>query len=626
MKTPLLLFAALLAALFVGASAVPSRGDAGSGLIAWWRGEGDATDSAGANDGTLHGGYDFPAGVDGHAFRFNGVDGGINVADLDDLKLTQSLSIAAWVSLDHFPEFGWGQIVFRGDDRGGLDPYMLAVHHDGYLAFHVESETAQANLTAAVPVVGHYFHVAGTLDDETGVMRLYVNGAVAAETVTAVRPLRDLDPEHHPGLGIGHHPGYPDSPWPHPLAGSLDEVRLYDRALGADEVAGLLQHAPAAPSDLRTTALSPSEIGLSWSDNSDNEVGFSVEQRGPGEHDFTPVGSADADAPHFVVDGLQPHSGYGFRVRALGAALSSEPSNVAEATTLELPPLAPSDLHTTGVTASSVSLAWQDNSDNETAFILERRRGAEAFHPVATLDPGTTSATDDGLLPAATYAYRVFARGHGGDSAPSEVLEATTLPHPPIAPARLHVTAVSTTSVSLAWEDASDNENGFELFRHVEGEHEDTTLSLAADVTSYEDTGLEAGTTYVYSIRSVNAGGASERTSAVEAATPLAVGGRLRVPARVVLRARVGHSDTAQIQVRNESTTERLRVRVAGIEGPFVLVTQVGSFLLEPGAHRTLRVRFRPKRAGRVNGKLRLRSSDPDHLQVTVRLQATGVR
>ena len=52
--------------------------------------------------------------------------------------------------------------------------------------------------------MGQFVHVAATLDDATGAMTLYENGAVVAQTTTTVRPFGALDPTQEPGVGIGN--------------------------------------------------------------------------------------------------------------------------------------------------------------------------------------------------------------------------------------------------------------------------------------------------------------------------------------------------------------------------------------------------------------------------------------
>src|SRR5262249_11468598 len=51
-----------------------------SGAIADWKGEGNANDSAGANNGTLQGGAAFTSGVSGQAFSFDGSTGYVQFA------------------------------------------------------------------------------------------------------------------------------------------------------------------------------------------------------------------------------------------------------------------------------------------------------------------------------------------------------------------------------------------------------------------------------------------------------------------------------------------------------------------------------------------------------------------
>jgi len=75
-----------------------------------------------------------------------------------------------------------------------------------------------------------------------------------------------------------------------------------------------------------------------------------------------------------------------------------------------------------------VSLAWQDNSANETGFELERCAGSGCtnFALIATLGANTTSYTDSGLARRTTYRYRVRARNSAGASDYSNIVTATT--------------------------------------------------------------------------------------------------------------------------------------------------------------------------------------------------------
>jgi hypothetical protein len=205
-----------------------------NGLISWWTGDGTASDSAGGNDASLVSGATYASGQIGSAFSFDGVDDRVQVADSESLKLTESISVEGWVKATGVAN-QHGMILFRGDNRGGLDPYWLSVESNGQLVFVVENGTAAAGVSTTMPM-NQFIHIAGTLDDATGVMRLYVNGVQMSQTITTVRPFADLDPAYYPGIGIGNHGGYPNTGHNFPFKGLIDELKVYDRALSGEEV------------------------------------------------------------------------------------------------------------------------------------------------------------------------------------------------------------------------------------------------------------------------------------------------------------------------------------------------------------------------------------------------------
>jgi subtilisin len=114
--------------------------------------------------------------------------------------------------------------------------------------------------------------------------------------------------------------------------------------------------------------------------------------------------------------------GYGL-VRADRAAMncSSPPPQ---------PPAAPSNLVAVSQAARTVGLTWQDNSSNETQFVLERctvaKDGSCPYGLLATLPADTRSYSDASVARRTTYIYRVKARNSSGDSAYSVSNQITT--------------------------------------------------------------------------------------------------------------------------------------------------------------------------------------------------------
>ena len=89
------------------------------------------------------------------------------------------------------------------------------------------------------------------------------------------------------------------------------------------------------------------------------------------------------------------------------------------------PPSAATNLLATSVSSSQIDLSWDDNSDNESNFVIERKTDG-GFEIAATVDANVSSYSDVGLDDDTTYTYRVIAKNSDGDSEASNESSATT--------------------------------------------------------------------------------------------------------------------------------------------------------------------------------------------------------
>ena len=94
--------------------------------------------------------------------------------------------------------------------------------------------------------------------------------------------------------------------------------------------------------------------------------------------------------------------------------------NLTSVTPVTLPP-APVLVSVTRTSSSSVQIVWQDGSNRETGYLIQRRSADNLlWETVATVGANTTSFTDTGLDAGSDYVYRVVAQGSGGFSGYSE--------------------------------------------------------------------------------------------------------------------------------------------------------------------------------------------------------------
>ena len=306
---------------------------------------------------------------------------------------------------------------------------------------------------------------------------------------------------------------------------------------------------PAAPNLTGTPLTLEGQVMLVWQDPSDDSItGYQI-LRGP-DADSLAVIEEDTGSSATIYTDTSPAAGqtHTYAVKARNAAGLSPLSNTVTAT---MPPAAPTGL-TALPTHDSLMLSWHTpDHDGITGYQILRGPDADSLEVVAT-DTGSLAPwyVDTDVSEDTSYAYAVKALGAGGESAPSGVVEVSTLQaatitfvgpsveeDPPIAqqqqegdppPSPYHLRLfASHDRVTLRWGSygCCGNVTGFRILR---GPSEDTLEVLVADTGSatpwYVDSAVEAGTGYVYAIKSLNGNGESPESTSRSVTTSSAPG------------------------------------------------------------------------------------------------------
>jgi subtilisin family serine protease len=111
------------------------------------------------------------------------------------------------------------------------------------------------------------------------------------------------------------------------------QVRAFN-TIPADSAYSNVAVVPAAPTGLTATPISKTQIDLAWTDNANNEQGFSIWRKGPGEDVFSEIALVDENITTFSNTGLNRARNFTYVVKAYTDTGNSAYTNQAKAKTL----------------------------------------------------------------------------------------------------------------------------------------------------------------------------------------------------------------------------------------------------------------------------------------------------
>jgi chitodextrinase len=274
---------------------------------------------------------------------------------------------------------------------------------------------------------------------------------------------------------------------------------------------------PTVPAGLAATAVSPSEIDLSWTASSDNVgvTGYTVYRNG------VALGTTGAGVTAWNDTAAAAATTYTYSVDAFDAAgnhsaKSAPVSATTPATPDTQPPTVPTGVASNVGPVGEVDVSWSASTDNVvvTGYTLYRDGVV-----LATVSGTTLTYADHTVVGSTTYGYTADAFDAAGNhSAQSLVANATTPDWtPPSVPTGLAATAVSNGEIDVAWNASTDNVGvtGYTVYRNG------VAIGTVTGVTtSFADTSVGHGFSYSYTVDAYDgAGNHSARSTPISATT-----------------------------------------------------------------------------------------------------------
>lgn len=232
--------------------------------------------SGNGNVGTISGASRTSSGRFGAALAFDGINDWVTVASAASLNLTSRLTLEAWV----FPtQAGGWQTALMKEAPGDLRYALYTSTDTGRPAGYLKIGTDRSVYGATPLPLNAWTHVAVTYDGAA--MRLYINGAQSATQARTGNVATSSSPLYIGGNTV----------WGEYFKGTLDEVRIYNRALSASEILAD-SNTPIGPQTAKLVITAP----VSNATVTGPAVNVAYTTSGPL--------TAEVDHVHFVLDGV----------------------------------------------------------------------------------------------------------------------------------------------------------------------------------------------------------------------------------------------------------------------------------------------------------------------------------
>ncbi len=488
------------------------------GLVAHYPFEGDARDMSGyGNNGIVYGAaltndrFDSANG----AYAFDGLDDFIVVKDDDILSpANNKLTIAMWAKTN-YP--GNKYFLYKGNYHYDRE-YSMGLRSDSLFSFAINNLGGWENDQYGVPSItiaeqGIWYHIVGTWNGTY--QKIYVNGKLEN---TAAPPV--VIGNYNSDLYIGSYGGDISE---YAINATIDDIRIYNKALSAEEVCDLYAGSLLADfSANKTIGVPPITVQFSdqsratdsllaidswkWDFNNDGEID-SEEQNPEWTYNESGIYTVKLTVSDSLNEATAVKNNY-------IAVLSENPlilsvNDVPEdqggwvkvnfyrssydTDSLSLPKAMSAELYTIEIkdgeewTAAATTVAYGKN-----------------LYSVLVPTAGNLTSESNGLMK-----FRVVAGMEEGNFV-SNVMEGYSVDNlHPASPDGLSAAMRDANHVEIIWNEIGDSDfDHFNIYRNTENSFDDHSQPISQTTgTIYTDTQVEPGKMYYYTIKSVDFSG-----------------------------------------------------------------------------------------------------------------------
>ncbi len=325
------------------------------------------------------------------------------------VKASDEITIEAWLSPANNSQANPARILTLSANESSRN-FSLGQNNDSYVVNLRATSTDNNGLPSISSSAGTvsqngFDHVVFTRS-ATGEAKFYINGTLRV-TQTISGDLSNWNDSYLLSLGnefgVDHH-------W----KGLVNLIAVFDRALTSSEVLknynfgayGVVEK----PTDIRLLSNQIGRVSIGWNDNSNNEEGFIVERGTGNPINFSIIGNVNEDSTEFTDENILDNKTYYYRIKSFYPLGESNYSDTLMVKSLVSPLSSPSNLVLSIEPDGYPKLVWNDNSSTESGFVIQRRKFAQSFTEIDTVDADVKQYVDRiNIQDSTTYIYRIYA-------------------------------------------------------------------------------------------------------------------------------------------------------------------------------------------------------------------------
>jgi len=224
--------------LLLGLAADRANADITTDLMGYWKLDDNANDSSGNNyHGEEYGSPSYVLGMIGQAMEFNGSQS-VYIPEFTGIQNQDEVTVCMWVKADR--NTGADQVMWFTDEDGSYGRVRFGINGDEWEWKHGgDGSNPNADDGENPIILGEWTHLAGVRKNNDR-LELFVNGISVEQTAFGVAGVAE------PQASIGSERRSPTSVRD-PFEGTIDEVRIYSRALSAADIQELFAFTGALP-------------------------------------------------------------------------------------------------------------------------------------------------------------------------------------------------------------------------------------------------------------------------------------------------------------------------------------------------------------------------------------------